>query len=213
MRKRTITSLLVILSAVTCMASADITLEVVPVDGTVSGKPVLNGYVTQDLVVTTDTDWMSAQMIVTLDEPDQIYQYAGITSPQSWNPNVGNPFSLIPFMGLDTYVNNGVLGESVSVLAAVDMGETEVIFNDDKLALVWFTAAMDDIGTLALARITLADTANGTWQFVATAAPQGGPSVEVLDGIVVDGVMYIPEPATLSLLTLASLALMRRKRK
>lgn len=46
-----------VLAAIVCTASADIMLEVVPVDN--SGE--LTGWVTQDLVITTDTDWLRAQ--------------------------------------------------------------------------------------------------------------------------------------------------------
>ena len=223
MNKGTITSLLVILAAVTCMASADITLEVVPIDNSVGEggpTPELAGYVTQDLVVTTDTDWLSAQMIVTLDAPGQIYQdLMGDASPQSPgdpNPQSPNPafFPLVPSLEFDTYLSNGVLGESVSWSEALDLClGCGPVFDSDHISFLWYTTGTEDIGTLALARVTLADTANGTWQFVATAMPQGGPRVEVPAGIVANGVMYIPEPAMMSLLGLGGLALMRRRRK
>ena len=210
MNKGTITSSLVVLASATCMASAEITLEVVPVDN--SSDANLTGFVTQDLVVTTDTDWLSAQLAVTLDEPDQIFQDPLLSRPwweypifQIWPP---------PWSFFDTYVSNGVLGEVISVTGAVDLGGPPgEIFDTDQLSIAWYTTNEDDIGTLALARVSLADTANGTWQFIATAAPQGAPRVDVPAGIVENGVMYIPEPATLSLLTLGGLALMRRRRK
>ena len=207
MSKGTTTSLLVILAAVTCMASADITLEVVPVDNSAE----LTGYVTQDLVVTTDTDWLSAQMAVTLDAPGQIYQDAlGNVHPLSPNPAF---FPVAPSLAFDTYVSNGVLGESVSTTHPICLDFCNGIFDTDHISILWYTTATDDIGELALARVTLAEGANGTWRFAATAEPQDGPRVEVLDGIVENGVMYIPEPATLSLLTIGGLALIRRKRK
>ena len=205
MSKGTITSLLVILAAVTCMASADITLEVVPVDN----SSQLTGFITQDLVVTTDTDWEQAFMIVTLDEPGGIYQDPlGNVNPQSPNPAF---FPIAPSLEFDTYVSNGVLGESVAAFGTVTFDP--LILDEDHIFISWFTDGTDDIGTLALARVTLAETAHGTWLFTATAASENDPTVDVPAGVVVNGEMFIPEPATLSLLTLGGLALMRRKRK
>ena len=207
--KGTITALLVILAAFTCAASGEITLEVVPIDN--SSIPELGGWVTQDLVVTTDTDWLSAQMVVTPDTPGQIYQDSlGDVSPQSPNPAF---FPIQPSLEFDTYVSSGVLGEPVSWLVAMELGDNVLIFDENKLSMLWFTEATDDIGTLALARITLGSNATGTWKFIATAAPQGGPRVEVLEGIIENGVMFIPEPATLSLLSLGGVTLLRRKSK
>ena len=213
MKKGTITSLLVVLAAVACMASADIALEVVPVDN----SSQLTAYVTQDLVVTTDTDWWSAQLIVTLDAPGGIYQDA-MGGQCQINPCFFGPtpavIGLFPIVEFDTYVSNGVPGESVSVTGAVDLGgPPNEIFDVDHISILWYTTDTDEIGTLALARVTLADSANGTWQFLATAAPQGGPGVDVPAGVVENGVMYIPEPATLGMFALGGLALIRRKRK
>ena len=193
-------SCVLILAAVPCAAWADITLDVVNVDN--SSAPELNGYVTLDLVATTDSDWLSAQMIVTLDAPGGFYQDPlGNTNPQSPNPAF---FPLAPSLEFDTYVSNGVLGESVSLTGAVDLGgPANEVFDADHLSILWYTTDTDDIGELTLARLSLAETAVGTWTFIATASPQGGPRLEV-SGI-------IPEPATLGILALAGLALLRRR--
>ena len=199
-----------ILLALVGMASADITLEVVPVDNSPGGAP-LDGFITQDLVVTTDTDWLSAEMAVTLDTPGQIYQDAlGNTNPQSPNPAF---FPIAASLEFDTYVSNGVLGESVSVTGVIIIPPDLTAFSIDHINILWYTTATEDIGTLALARVTLAETANGMWEFWATAVPQGGPRAEVLGGIVENGVMYIPEPATFGICAICSLVCLRREPK
>ena len=204
MNKGTSTSLLVILAAVTCMASADITLEVVPIDN--SGPAELNGYVTQDLVVTTDTDWEQAHLVVTLDEPGQIYQDAlGGTDPGPPNPAF---FDLAPSLEFDTYLMPDL--PDVSIPQDPPWSGT---FDHSVIDVSWHSGFEDEIGELPLARLSLAETANGTWEFWATAASENDPRVDVPAGVVVNGEMFIPEPVTLSLLTLGGLAVLRRKRK
>ena len=158
-----------------------ISMEVVSVDN--SGA--LTGHETQDLVVHTASDWLSAQLTVTLGEPGGIYQDEyGNANPQSPNPAF---FPLRPELAFDSYVSNGVLGESVSVAGAVDMGgPPEVVFNEDSISITWWTTDLDDIGDLILSRLTLADGATGTWSFRATAMPVEGPVVTA-DGFVVHG--------------------------
>ena len=65
--------------------SGGITFEVVEVDN--SSVAALADYVTQDLVIDTASDWLSAQLIITLDSKGDIYQHAmGSSNPQSPNP-------------------------------------------------------------------------------------------------------------------------------
>ena len=161
-----------------------LSMETVPVDNISE----LTGYVTQDIVITTVSDWLSAQLVVMLDEPGGVYQDPlGSANPQSPNPAMFASSSSLEF---DTYVSNGVLGESVSVTGAVDLGGPDnSIFDADHISILWYTTNTDDAGELTLARLTLADTANGTWRLVATASPQGGPRVYVPGGIVTNGVL------------------------
>ena len=189
-------------------ASGVIVMDIVEVDN--SAVAELNGYVTQDLVATTDSDWLSAQMIITLDAPGGFYQDAlGNTNPQSPNPAF---FPIAASLEFDTYVANGVLGESVSVTGAVDLGgPANEIFDADHVSILWYTTGTEDIGVLPLARLSIADTATGTWELVATASPQGGPRA-VAGGPVIDGLL-VPEPATLGLVTLGGLAMLRRRRR
>ena len=204
---RTLIALLIV-TALAGAASADIALSIVDVDN----SEQLTGYVTNSLVFDTDSDWLSAQMIITLDAPGAVYQDGlGNTNPQSPNPAF---FPIAATLEFDSYVANGVLGESVSVTGAVDLGgPAGEVFDADHISILWYTTGTEDIGSLELARITLADTATGSWDLVATAQPQDGPKVTILGGTVVDGVMDIPEPATMALLGLGGLLSVRRRRR
>jgi len=201
-------TVLILLAATANVASAAITMQVVEVDN--SSVPELAGYVTQDVVVTTDSDWLISELIVQPDEDGLIYQDdLGNANPQSPNPAF---FSAFPSLEFDTYVSDGVPGEVVVIIPPVDLdGPPEVIFDTDQISIAWHTDATDDIGTLVLARVTLKDTATGTWSFLTTAVPIDGPRVEA-SGPIVDGHM-VPEPITVSLLVVASLGLIRRRRR
>ena len=197
-------AILILVVAIANVASAEGTIEVVPVDN----SSALTSYVTQDLVITTDVDWMGAQLVVDLDEPGKVYQDpVGNTNPQSPHPAF---FPHFPSLEFDTYVSSGVLDESVSTTGAVDLGgPATAIFDEDHISIAWYTDATDDIGTFPLARVTLADTANGQWQFLFSVFCCDGWH-RTFSGPVING--HIPEPTTLSLLVLGGLALFRRKR-
>ena len=200
-------ALALVLAMAVSVASGDIILDVVT--GDVSSVPELADYVTQDLVATTDTDWLVAELIVTLDQPGQIYQDPlGVVDPQSPSPAF---FPVAPTWEFDTYVCSGVLGETVSVTPAAGLGDGPAwTFDADALSIGWRTTHPDEIGVLALARVTLLATAQGSWSFLATAEPGAEASVQAAGGVV-DGYL-VPEPATLGLFALGGLALIRRKR-
>ena len=172
----------VLLMVFTGAAQGEIVADLVQVAD--PGVPA--GFVTTDLTIDTDSDWLSALLLVSLESPGKIYQHPmGSLSPQSPNPVV---LDMYPSLRYDSYLSNGVLGESVSVTGAVDFGgPAEAIFDEDHLSILWYTTARDDIGDLTLARITLAGDAAGAWAFQATAAPADGPCI-ALNGSIQDGV-------------------------
>jgi hypothetical protein len=188
---------LLVLAVAVSVASADISVAVESAPVPVAG---MESYVYNDVVVTTDSDWMRAVLVVIPDDPAKVYQdaFGGITSP------LPAFFPTFPALEYDTYVSNGVVGEPVSVLAAASVGRTVLEFTTDtdpshaELAVEYYTVDIDDTGELSLARVTLANTTSGTWFFLATASPAGGPMV-VAEGPIVEGEM-VPEPMTLSLL-------------
>jgi hypothetical protein len=184
---------------------AELPFELGIVDNSSDPDPNLAGCITRDLIIETDTDWLSAQLLLVLDEPGCIYQPYSI--------DVGPPRSPFPppLPLFDTYVTDGQLGLPSVIGGAVDFGGGEgCTFDENTLDITWCSFNEDDIGRLVLARITLSGDAQGTWQFRATALPLLGPSVYV-SGLVTNG--YMPEPATLSLLVLGGVMLIRRRRR
>jgi hypothetical protein len=162
-----------------------ISMNVVNVDN--SSVAELAGYVTQDLVVETSGDWLSAQLIVSLDEGGGVYQDP-LGNTGWWSPNPAF-FDAFPSYEFDTYVSSGWLGEVVSATGAVDLGGlVNVIFDESEISIAWYTTDTYGPGELALARVTLADDATGSWSFLATAAPAEGPLLRV-GGRVIGGAL------------------------
>ena len=149
----------------------------------VDNSSALTGYVTQDIVFHTQTDWLSAQMVVDLTAGSIYQDVAG--SNISPNPLL---FGAFPTLEFDSYVSNGVVGEPVSTLPAADMGGTVVVFDESAISVGWFTTG-EEIGDLALARVTLSESAAGTWRFKASSSPAGiGPTADIT-GTISNGVM------------------------
>lgn len=214
-----------IVTALTLAALAGIALAAVT--GGVyqaGGSSSLTGYVTNDIRVITDSDWLLATLIVTPDANGQIYQYwyeyrsARVDHPVSaTSVDIGYDGDLARY---DSFVTDGLVVDgspigSFSMLPATEHGYSEVEINgEDQIALTYFTTAADDIGDLALARVTLADTATGTWYFEAYTAEFGStvPAV-TMAGHIDGGLLSTPEPASLLVMLGGGLALLRRRRK
>ena len=99
---RTLTVLIVV-AVISNVATAIITMEVVPVDN----SSALTGYVTQDLVITTDSDGLARGYIIV--NVGDIYQDdLGNTNPQSPHPAFFPHFP--PSLEFDTYVTTGHVG-------------------------------------------------------------------------------------------------------
>jgi len=176
--------LAIVVLAASCAVNGELGIQFNLVDN--SDVESLAGYVTQDLVVSTSTDWLTAQIILTVDDSPQVYQdiYGGIQSP---NPVL---FDYFPSLAYDTYISSGTLGENCSTAAPSGLGGTEVVFDEAQLSISWWTTNTDETGDLALSRITLAETAMGTWSFQVTAAPAPGPKL-VTSGRISAGVIYM----------------------
>lgn len=175
-------SVMVLVGAAAC-AQANLSARFDLVDNSSCGQ--LAGYVTQDLVVDTTTDWLTAQIILSLDSPG-IYQDP-FGNEQSPNPIL---FQFAPALEYDTYISNGTLGQNCAVIPPSGLGGSEVIFDDTQLSIAWYTTRTDEIGRLDLARITVGEQRMGGWRLQVTAAPAPGPKI-VLDGRLIDGTIYM----------------------
>jgi len=151
----------------------------------------LADYVTQDIVVTTTTDWLSSQMILETDVDGDIYQHPY----GSWYPPDSELIKLYPALEFDTYVSDGD-GGTPNAGTPVDLygGECSMVFDDQLLQISWSTMDDDQTGDLHLARVTLADDATGKWSFMVTASPAEGPCVYA-EGDIVDGVIELEQTA------------------
>ncbi len=140
---------------------ASVVFEMSPVDNAAA----LTGYVTYDLQVTTDSDWTSAAMLLTLDS-GSIYQYANgsdndpVNMWQTW-PD--------PAMRVDTFVIGNIIG------GAGDLGGTGFAFDTNRLDVSWYNIDKSDIGTTTIGRLTLSDDATG-----AVALLTGGQRFDVV---------------------------------
>ena len=165
----------------------------------VSDANAFSGYIVNDIQFdTAGYDWLSAILEV-LPTGGGIHQ----------DPNGGNTYSGIEY---DTYVDDGKKGwlfNEANTLAPWDY--SEVVFDTNSIGIVWYTTATDDIGVLDIARITLADTAGGTWRLEVYSA-EGVPSVPVvsLNGTINGG--YLPEPATILIMIGGGLGILVRRR-
>jgi len=191
-------------AALSAGVQAEISASVVIVDNSSVLGP---GWVTNDIVINTSSDWLSAVLVITPSTTGGIYQDSS-GSEQSPSPAW---IDMVPSLEFDSYISNGVLGETCLTDAAVDLGYSEIIFDENAIAISYYTTDTDDIGELTLARITLADTLSGTFSFIATASPAGGPKCEVINYPFFNGTF--PEPATLALLAVGGLGVLIRRKK
>jgi hypothetical protein len=139
-------------------ASAALTAAFVNIDNTAA----LTGYVTQDLMVTTTTDWGTAQLLTTL-SAGSIYQ----------DPNGGDfvpspaLFPTFPSLEFDSYLDGN--GQQPSLAGqAVDLGGDVQEFSSSHIDITWFNTSLTDTGTFGIGRFTLSDDAVGSWTMMIT---------------------------------------------
>jgi PEP-CTERM motif len=167
------------------------------------------GGVSNDWTVTTDTDFLSAVVLVELTS-------GSLINPNSFAPGVETFFNAFPG-SLDTFLSaNG--NPSVGIAGGagdLDAGAPAAATFGGAVALgvAWFSpgADADDIGAgLPIGSFAFTDDSQGTW---ALRTINAADDQENLTGVVVNGVMtVIPEPASLALMGLGGLAALRRRR-
>ena len=168
--------------ALASVATADLSYEINfldPVqDGTLNyyGITVAGEAVANEIVITTTTDWLSAQIIVNPDQTDAIFQYpfnpfdTDPDSPSQVLIDTGYPpyVPAMPGIEYDTYLSNGVMGEGILIPGgAVDIGGATIeTFTTDYIDIAWATNDTDDTGTLRLAMVTLDNESTGSWKLL-----------------------------------------------
>ncbi len=200
---------LVLVAVLAVAANAAITLpgDVVPgvnlvwVDN--SSVATLADYTTYDLVVMTGADWTNAAFELVA-EQGTIFQHA-FGDPSGRGPGLAALIAAAPDLEFDTYVTSPTVGSGVSTINPALWGIGAVKFDTAGLAISWYDS--DPSGTSGrkqIARLTVSNDFVGTWR----AAVFDGDS----NGVETNFSGIIPEPATLSLLGLGGLALIRRRR-
>ena len=169
--------------------------------------PGMDGYVINDFLIETDVDWTTAIVVVTPDQPGQIYQNgSGDDLPPDFlqfGPN--------PTLEWDTYFCGGKFSDALGQGTPVDFAGTRVC-DTDAVDVLYYTVNTNDTGILELGRIVLADTSQGTYAITLyNASSAGTPQLEV-SGSWSDGILFIPEPATILVMFTGGLALLRRRK-
>ena len=179
--------------------------------GLVDNSAVLTGYVTQDMNLSTDSDWLSAQLLIVLDS-GSVYHDTLFGGHFTTNPPTPDQITFQPTLEFETYLTSGEnVDTSIASISggAVDLGgQITETFDETGIVIGWSTNATDDIGDLMLARITLSDDANGTWK-VRVSNLNDGPILPL--GPVVNG-RLVPEPATIMVLAFGALAVLGGRR-
>ena len=182
-------------------------LGAVPINNpnSVPGTGTLEGWVVNDLVLTTTADWTAAAMLIELDT-GSIFQEGEGFGANGITLGEPNPAGLLdlPSSEFATYIFDPHGGAAIAG-AAGDVGGDAQQFDTAELDISWNSAGADtaDIGTFSIARVTLSPDAFGTARVAFTVAG--------VEGVIRADIPIIPEPASGALLGLAGLAVLRRR--
>ena len=180
----------------------------------------LAGYVVNDLKITFTGQVTTQELLITLTS-GSIYQDAvGSDTPPS-----SAPISVVPSVAFDSFVTLGSLVASATTPSiaggAVDIGGgVAKVFGTSAANIAWFPSGGTVITGMSdwpVARLTLSDTAEGTWRFLSTTSTGNGyisaitptiagPNVSFSGGshgTIHGGAMSVPEPSSAALVLIA----------
>ncbi len=205
---RTIAFSLAVLLAVALPASAS-TIGISQTD--------FGDFVSNDITITTSGTWSQMQLITDGLEAGDIFQHSfGGESPP--NPALVAAFADLAF---DSFLANGTTMDAATngILAiggAVNLGgEAGKTFDSQSIDVTWGPALGQnptDVANWLAARITLADTANGSFKLLWSDTEGTGKGIQTFEGSIVDGAM-VPEPSTFLMLAVGSLGLLLLRRR
>ena len=153
-----------------------------------------------DVLVTSDDDIVGFNITAIIPDGGGLYQH-----PQGLAGDLGAPdpfyFQFVPALEFDSYV---VMPGAINPLEGDDLGDLPMAYGDLTEEGDPEHGAQTDF---QMARLTLLSPSGTGWLHLTSIENDGSP-----EGELVDHVIELPEPATMSLLALGGLAALRRRR-
>ena len=177
----------------------------------VDNSAALSGFVTNDIQIDYDGQYLGAQMIIELTS-GSIYQdpEGNRTPPDSALFGTFPSLEFDTFLALGSLTSDGPFGPPSVGGGAVDLGGHRLsVFDETAINQAWNPSGVDGLfggDEFKLARLTLSEDAQGTFQFLAVA----NGDLFTFSGQIANG-RILPEPNTLLLCGLGLGAVLTKK--